>query len=272
MRLDQALPGKIPENVSTETVDAGGVPAEWVTIAGVSNDHVMLYLHGGGYVFGGPDSHRDLAWRLAKECGIRVLVADYRLAPEHPFPGAVDDATACYRWLLAEGYIADNLVVAGDSAGGGLSVALMVNLRNLGLPLPKAAVLISPWTDLSGSGESMKTNADADPMLAPAAIDRFARYYLGDRDPQAPLASPVFADLSALPPMFVLVGSTEVLLSDSERLVERVNEAGGKASLDIWPRMPHVFPLLAGLIPEGRKAVSDIGEFVRGALGTSAVN
>lgn len=263
---------KLPKEVVTERIDAGGVPAEWVDWPGAADDAVMLYLHGGGYVFGGPDSHRDLAWRLAKEAGLRVLVADYRLAPEHQFPAAVDDATACYRFLLEQGFTPDRIVVAGDSAGGGLAAALIVNLKNLGMALPAATLLISPWVDLAKTGASLYENADKDAMLSPEAITRFADFYLGDTNPKAPLASPIFADLTEFPPTLVLVGSTEVLLSDSQTLVEKINASGGSAQLEIWPKMPHVFPLLAAIIPEGRKAVVQMGEFVRSHLNTVALD
>lgn len=263
--------GKTPEEVSIEEVDAGGVQAEWVCWPGSSDDSALVYFHGGGYVFGSPAGHRDLAWRLSKEGGVRVLMVDYRLAPEHRFPAAVDDATAAYRWVLDQGIDPQKIMVGGDSAGGGLSAALMVNLKNLGIPQPKAAVLLSPWLDLTGSGETMTTNEDKDAMLTSEAIRRFTGFYLGEgTDPKAPLASPIFADLSGLPPMYIVVGDSEVLLSDSERLAEKLREAGGEVKLDVWPKMPHVFPILARLIPEAKKAVSDIAEYVRGHLGTQA--
>ncbi len=262
-QMSGSIGPKLPAEVNVETVDAGGVDAEWVRWSESDGDAVLLYLHGGGYVFGGPDGHRDLAWRLAKEGNISVLVVDYRLAPEHPFPAAVDDATASYKWLLGNGYSAEKILVAGDSAGGGLSVALMLNLKNLGLPLPVAAALISPWTDLAATGESVAANAEADSMISPEALEKFADLYLGDRDPKAPLASPLYGDLTDLPPMMVVVGSIEVLLSDSERLVERINDAGGTASLSVWPGMPHVFPILAARVPEARQAVTEISDFLR---------
>jgi acetyl esterase/lipase len=263
---------KIPESVKFTPVDAGGVPAEWVEWQGAPEDSVILYFHGGGYVFGDPDSHRDIAWRLGKESGSKVLVVDYRLAPEHRFPAAVDDAAASYRWLLQQGFAPDRIAVAGDSAGGGLAVALMVTLKNFGIDLPKVAVLMSPWVDLAMTGTSMVDNAKSDVMLSPEAISIFASYYLGDTNPKAPLASPVFADLSGLPPTLVLVGSKEVLLSDSETLVEKINTAGGDARLSVWPKMPHVFPILASVIPEGKKAVLDMADFLRIHLGTTRLD
>jgi len=269
VRQSPSLPGsKTPKDVTVAPVDAGSVPAEWITPDNPADGDALLYLHGGGYVFGGLDSHRDIACRLAQAAGVRVLLLDYRLAPENRFPAAVEDATAAYRWLLAGGQAADRLVVAGDSAGGGLSVALMVQLKALELPLPKAAVLMSPWVDLANTGDSVSLHADADAMLSPQAVDKFASLYLDGQDPGDPLASPLYADLSGLPPTQVLVGSEEVLRSDSERLVERINGAGGRAELAVWPKMPHVFPILAGVIPEGRQAVQDMSAFIRTNLST----
>ncbi len=254
--------GRTPREVAIETLDAGGVPAERVRWAGAGGDRVMLYLHGGGYVFGSPDSHRGLAWRLARTCGCDVLMADYRLAPEHPFPAAVDDAFAAYQWLLAQGNDPQHIIVAGDSAGGGLAVALMVKLKEEGVPLPAAAALLSPWTDLTLSGASVQTYAHADAMLSPESLRKFRDLYLGDADPASPLASPLFADLSALPPVYIAVGSTEVLRDDSQRLADALREAGGEVELELWPDMPHVFPLLSSLIPEGQQAIDHIAAFL----------
>lgn len=270
VRQAPSLPGSgVPKDVRIRPVDAGGVCAEWITPEGAAADAALLYLHGGGYVFGGLDSHRDIASRLAMASGVRALLIDYRLAPEHRFPAPVEDATAVYRWLLDSGQAPDRLIVAGDSAGGGLSVALMLNLRALGLPLPKAAVLMSPWTDLANTGESVSRYSAADAMISPQAVKKFADLYLDGQNPEDPLASPHYADLSGLPPVQVLVGSEEVLLSDSERLVEKINAAGGMAEIAVWPKMPHVFPILAGVIPEGRQAIEDMSRFIQGKLGLS---
>lgn len=258
--------GRLPDDVETEAVDAKGVGAEWVRWRGSQNRSVILYLHGGGYVFGGLDSHRGLAWRLAKACDSEVLVVDYRLAPEHLFPAAVEDALASYQWLLAQGVAAERLVVAGDSAGGGLAVALMIKLNELGIPQPKAAILLSPWADLTLSGDSVQTNAKVDAMLSPEALTRFKDLYLGDGDAMSPFASPVFADLSGLPFTYVVVGSEEVLRDDAERLVENIVGAGGQAQIEVWPKMPHVFPLLAAMIPEGIKAIEDIAGVIKDQL------
>lgn len=260
--------GKLPVGVNVEPVDADGVDAEWVSGSADSNDDgIILYLHGGAYVFGTPESYRNLTSRIARETGMKVLVVDYRLAPEHPFPAAVDDATVAYKWLLAQDHAPERIIVMGDSAGGGLATALMVNLKNLGLSLPGAAVLMSPWCDLSLSGASMQLNEKADVMLSADSLSRFAGDYLVDTNPRAPLASPLFADLSAFPPTLVIVSSSEVLLSDSETLVEKINTTGGQARLSVWKNMPHVFPMLAGTVPEATQAIVEIGSFVRDQFG-----
>lgn len=258
--------GRTPAEVITEAVDADGVTAEWVRWRGARNDAVILYFHGGGYIFGGLDSHRGLAWRLAKASDSEVLAVDYRLAPEHSFPAAVEDAVASYQWVVDQGISAERVIVAGDSAGGGLAAALMVKLKELGLAQPKAAVLLSPWVDLTLSADSVRQNARKDAMLSPEALSKFTSLYLGDADPTSPLASPVFADLSGLPPTYVVVGSDEVLRDDSERLVGNIRDAGGQANIAVWPKMPHVFPLLAPIVPEGARAIEDIARFMRAQL------
>ncbi len=259
-----ALGAKLPDDLKVESITVGNVPCEWI---GPESDRAIMYLHGGGYVFGGLDSHREIAWRISEASGMRVLNVDYRLAPDNPFPAALEDATECYRWLNEQGYTGDKVAIAGDSAGGGLSLATMMNARSLGMPLPHTAVLLSPWCDLSLSGDSMTTNADADPMLPPSGLDAWVSAYLGDRDRRAPFASPLFGDMTGLPPMMIIVGSTEVLLSDSTRLAEKVKEAGGEALLDVWPNMPHVFPVFASRVPEGKVAITKIGDFLKQRAG-----
>ena len=263
MNSANGLMPKLPKDALVDKVDVEGVPCEWVSADGADSHRVLMYLHGGGYVFGGFDSHRDLAWRLSNASGMRVLLVDYRLAPEHPFPAALEDATACYRWLLAEGYKPGQIVIGGDSAGGGLTLSTMVNLKNLGVEQPAGAILLSPWLDMTGSGSSVAANAKADAMLSPVSLDSFARFYLGELDRKAPLASPLFADLAGLPAMLVHVGSTEILLSDAQRLVENVQNAGGEIALDVWPKMPHVFQLFSGRIPEGKVAIEQLGQFIQ---------
>jgi epsilon-lactone hydrolase len=255
-----ALP---PRGTRTEQVLAGGVPAEWVTTPGAATDRVLLYLHGGSYNAGSPRTHRALAARLSRASGARALTPDYRLAPEHRFPAAVEDATAVYRWLLANDIRPERIVVAGDSAGGGLALALAVALRDAGEPLPAAVGCISPWTDLAGTGASMVTRAKADPILSPSANTPEARCYLGDADLRTPLASPLYADLHGLPPLLLQVGDDEILLDDSTRLAERAREAGVEVRLAVWPGMWHVWHAFAPFVPEAQRAIDELGAFVR---------
>jgi len=270
LRDASRLRPEIPGDVIIEPLNVSGISAEWISLEQSDAQRVLLYFHGGGYVIGGLDGFRDVAWRLSRASGLKVLLVDYRLAPENPFPAAVEDAIACYRWLLDEGYQARHIVIGGDSAGGGLTIATLVNLKNLGLSQPSGAILISPWVDLSVSGESMAVNEVADPMLSRAILDHWAELYLGELDRKAPLASPLFADLSELPPVMVHVGSTEVLLSDAERLVEKIIKTGGEAVLEVWPKMPHIFQVFASRIPEGKEAIGKLGVFLNNRTAAAA--
>jgi len=244
-------------------LNAGGVTAEWVTAEGVSDGRVVLYLHGGGYIIGSPRTHRPLMAELSQASKGRVLGLDYRLAPEHTFPAPVEDSVAAYRWLLNEGYDPARIAVAGDSAGGGLTVAMMVQSRYLGLPMPGAAVCISPWVDMEGLGESMETRAAADPMVGKENLMVSAKTYLGGSNPRAPLAAPLYADLRGLPPMLIQVGDAEVLLDDSTRLAGIAREAGVEVEMDVWDDMIHVWHLFAPILPEGKQAISQAGEFIK---------
>ena len=244
-------------------VNAGGVTAEWVTAEGAPESRVVLYLHGGGYIIGSTRTHRPLMAELSQASGARVLGLDYRLAPEHPFPAPIEDAVAAYRWLLNEGYDPARIAVAGDSAGGGLTVAALVQIRYVGLPMPGAAVCISPWVDMEGLGESMETRADADPMVGKEGLLLSAKTYLGGSDPRAPLAAPLYADLRGLPPTLIQVGDAEVLLDDSTRLAGIAREAGVHVEMDVWDDMIHVWHLFAPILPEGRQALSQAGEFIK---------
>lgn len=265
-RLD-ALPdpSNFPAGTRVERTTAGGRPAEWLVPPDAATDRVVLFLHGGAYCIGSCASHRELAARLAGAAGARALVVEYRLAPEHRFPAAVDDAVAAYRWLLASGVAPGRIALAGDSAGGGLAMAALVALRDAGEPLPAGAALISPWADLSGASPSLQTRAAADPWLTPARLTQRAGLYLGDADPCAPLASPVYADLRGLPPLLILVGSDEILLDDAARLAERARAAGVPVSLAVYEGMWHVWPLWAADLPEGERAVGQLGAFIRQA-------
>ena len=236
---------------------------EWVTAAGTEAERTILYLHGGGYVIGSPATHRGLAERLSKAAAARVLVIDYRLAPENPFPAAVEDAATAYRWLLASGTEAGKIAVAGDSAGGGLTAATLVALREAGDALPAAGVCISPWVDMEGIGESMTARAGLDPMVQKEGLLGMAGLYLQGADPRSPLAAPLYANLDGLPPLLVQVGTSETLYDDATRLADRAKAASVDVTLEPWDEMIHVWHLFAEALPEGQKAIDRIGEFVR---------
>ena len=246
-----------------EKVDAGGVPAEWVAAPGCDAQRAVLFLHGGGYVIGSINTHRRLAYDISAASGARVLVIDYRLAPEHPFPAAVDDATKAWRWLLQQGLSPNRLAIAGDSAGGGLTIATLVNLRDQKLGLPACAVAISPWVDLEGVGNSMTARTAQDPMVQKDGLLWMAGLYLGGKNAKTPLAAPLHAELKGLPPILVQVGTAETLLDDATRLAEKLHAAGGDVRLAIWPNMLHVFPLFAPILSEGRDGCLEIGAFIR---------
>jgi acetyl esterase/lipase len=246
-----------------EKADAGGVPAEWVTAPGCDPGRAVLYLHGGGYVIGSINTHRRLAYDISAASGARVLVIDYRLAPEHPFPAAVDDAATAWRWLLQQGFATSRLAIAGDSAGGGLTLATLVNLRDQKLGLPACAVAISPWVDLEGVGNSITARAAQDPMVQKDGLLWMAGLYLNGKDAKTPLAAPLHAELKGLPPILVQVGTAETLLDDATRLAEKLHADGVDVRLAIWPNMLHVFPLFAPILSEGRDGCLEIGSFIR---------
>jgi epsilon-lactone hydrolase len=253
----------LPPDVTADPVRVNGVAAEWVATPDVDPRRVVLYLHGGAYVLGSVNTHRDLAGRISRAAGARVLNADYRLAPEHPHPAAVEDAIAAYRWLIDQGHAAKQLAVAGDSAGGGLTIATLVAIRDQGLPLPAAGICLSPWVDLEGTGDSMTSKAAADPMVQREHLVRMAALYLGTHAPRTPLAAPLYADLSGLPPLYIQVGTAETLLDDSNRIAERARRAGVDVTLEHWEDMIHVFQAFAPMLPEGQQAVDKIGEYLR---------
>ena len=246
-----------------EKVDAGGVPAEWVMAPGCDTGRAILYLHGGGYAIGSLNTHRRLAYDISAASAAKVLLIDYRLAPEHPFPAAVDDAAAAWRWLLQQGFATNRLAIAGDSAGGGLTIATLVNLRDKKLGLPACAVALSPWVDLEGLGNSITTRAAQDPMVQKDGLLWMAKLYLNGKDPRTPLAAPLHAAMKALPPVLIQVGSAETLLDDAIRIAEKMHAAGVDARLAIWPNMLHVFPLFAPVLSEGRDGCIEIGSFIR---------
>ncbi|MGE5148481.1 MAG: alpha/beta hydrolase [Rhodospirillaceae bacterium] len=249
-----------------EKVDVDGVPAEWVSAADVDVGHAVLYLHGGGYAIGSLNTHRRLAFDISAASRARVLLLDYRLAPEHPFPAAVDDAATAWRWLLKQSFAANKLAIAGDSAGGGLTIATLVNLRDQKLGLPACAVAISPWVDLEGVGTSMTARSAQDPMVQKAGLTWMADMYLAGKDARAPLAAPLHADLKDLPPVLVQVGTAETLLDDATRIAERLHSAGGEVKLSVWPNMLHVFPLFAPILSEGRDGCLEIGQFIKARM------
>ena len=254
-------PKKLPAEVMSERVESGGVSGSWLWKKNADTSKIVLYLHGGGYVFGGYGSHGEIASEMADIVGGRALLLEYRLAPEHPFPAAFNDALFSYRWLLEKGYKSEDIFLAGDSAGGGLAVSLLLALKKNGLPLPKAVCLFSPWVDLTCAAASIDSNALSDCMLSPGALKRFRKHYLGEADPLDERASPIFGDLSGLPPTYVAVGGEEILLDDSKQLVTKIRSFGGRAELSIWHKMPHVFPIFSSVIPEGRLALKEFASF-----------
>ncbi len=253
---------RVPADIICEKVSAGGVNAEWIAAPGATADRVILYLHGGGYVLGSVNTHRAMISRIARASNARALAIDYRLAPEHPFPAAVEDTIAAYRWLLAEGYQPRKIVIAGDSAGGGLTIAALLAIRDAGLSMPAGVVPISPWTDLEGTGESVRTRAAKDVMVTQDNLASSAKQYYGTHDPKDPLVSPLHANFRGLPQMLIQVGDAEILLDDATRVAARAKAAGVQVELEVWDEMPHVWHVFAKLLPEGQQAIDKIGRFV----------
>lgn len=253
--------------VDREEAQLAGVDVDWLKPKDARQDKVLFYLHGGAYVLGSRRTHRQLVSHMAREAGIIAVVPEYRLAPEHPFPAGIDDAVAVYRALLEQGYKPEDIVISGDSAGGGLSMATLLSLRHAGVPLPAAAVLLSPFLDVTGSGESVTTRADQDPWFEASDMEVVARYYCADESKwRDPLVSPVFANVAGLPPMLIQVGDDEILLSDSTRLADKLEAAGIDVELEVWPDMWHVFQLFIGKMPESRRAVAGIGQYIKKKL------
>ncbi len=255
-----------PKGVSRRETAIGGVPSECHVVSGCSPDRTILYLHGGAFVSGSPRTHRGIAGRLARAAAARVVVPEYRLAPEHPFPAAVEDAAAVYRGLLARGARPERLAIAGESAGGNLVFALLLKLKEEGAPLPGAAVAMSPFVDMTGEAESLRTNAERDPLLHVDGFPTVVNAYAPGRDPTDPLLSPLYGDLKGLPPCLILCGSDEILLDDAVRMRDALLAAGVEAELEIWPEMPHAWPVFARLIPEGGSAIGRMASFLRARL------
>ncbi len=254
----------MPAGVHAEMVTIGGMRAELIRAEAPRSELTLLYLHGGAYSAGSINTHRSLVGRISLAAGIQAYLPEYRLAPEHPFPAAIDDAVAAYRGLLARGVDPASLVVGGDSAGGGLTLALMLRLKELDLPLPLRIVLLSPWTDLTGSGGSVVDRAEADPWLDAESLRPAALVYLGEADPTNPLASPLFGDLVSVPPSLIVVGGDEILLDDSVRLNSALTEVGSPSRLLIAEGMWHVYPAFPGM-PEAERAIEEIARFLEEA-------
>jgi monoterpene epsilon-lactone hydrolase len=264
-QMETMLVFPVADDVRCEEVDAGGVPGEWITTPGAADDRVVYYFHGGGYVMCSVNTHREMISRLSRATGARALAINYRLAPEDPFPAPVVDAVAGYKWLLSVGIKPERIVIAGDSAGGGLTVATMVALRDAEVPLPAAGICLSPWADMACTG--MAKMEPREGGMEYQGILQMAKTYVGEADLKTPLASPVYADLAGLPPLLIQVGGDEELINDSILLEERAKQCGVDATLETWEDMFHVWHMYAPMLPEGQQAIDRIGEFVREKMG-----
>jgi monoterpene epsilon-lactone hydrolase len=253
----------LPADVRTEQVDANGVPAEWTMTPSANADRVIMFLHGGAYISGSIASHRHVMAELGREAEARTLALGYRLAPEYPFPAALDDALAGYRFLLSSGFDPAGLTLAGESAGGGLAIATLLSLRDAGAPLPGSVWCSSPWVNLEMSGATMASKAAVDPLIQKPYLVETAAAYLHGADPRSPLVSPIHGDLHGLPTMLIQVGSAETLLSDSIRLAAVAGEADVNVTLQVWPGMIHAWHLFYPQLAEGRRALAAVGAFIR---------
>ena len=254
---------KPPADIDFRSERIDGIPCLWVKAMGAEPEKLILYLHGGGYIFcSAHTTHKDILWRLSVASKCRVIAPDYRLAPEHPYPAALEDSIKVYRWLLEQGYKPENIVIAGDSAGGGLTYGTVLKIRDIGLPLPAATVAMSPWTDLAVTGESVITNLKRDALIPGDGLPEGAQYYLAGASTRDPYASPLYGDPTGLPPTLIQVSKDEVLLDDSRRLAAKYRAAGVPCELELWDDMPHVWQTLAMFIPEGKTAINRIGAFI----------
>ncbi len=257
----------LPEGCEKVELSIGGIPTEKLTPAGADQTKALLFLHGGGYCVGSPKSHRGLAARLATEINAPALVPDYRMAPEHPFPAAVEDAVACYRHLLDEGVAPGRIAIAGDSAGGGLTLATALAIRAHGLPQPGCLFAISPWANLAQQGAAYEALAGIDPMLTKAGLDEFATTYLNGHDVSDPLASPALADYHGIAPLLIHAGGAEILASDAAAVAEKAGLAGVDVRLEIWPEMIHVWHAFFNFLSAGRRAISEASAWMNQKLG-----
>jgi epsilon-lactone hydrolase len=256
-------PIPLPEGTRVESVDVDGIPASWIYPPDADAERVVLYFHGGAYILGSLTSHRDLVARLSAAANVRSLLIDYRLAPEHVFPAALDDALTSYRWLLARGTKPEHIVLAGDSAGGGLILALLQQVRDKSIPMPAGAVLLSPWTDMVGTVESRTAYEAVDPIFSGKMINFLASFYVGTEDAHNPLISTINADLHDFPPLLIEVGHDEVLLDDALYIAEHAKVAHVPVELTVRDDMWHVFQQFASCLPEGQQSLENIGRFIR---------
>lgn len=256
-----------PEGVTYAEVDAGGVPALWCLPEGCAEDRVVMYFHGGGYVVGSMYATRKLAGHIARAAGTRALVIDYRLSPENPHPAPVEDAAIAYRWLLDEGIQPEHIATTGESAGGHLCTTMVLKLRDDGDPLPAAMMPMSPWYDMELTGDSLDSNASSDALVHRGLVEMMANAFLGDGSAKDPLANPLYADLTGLPPVLIHVSEHEALLDDTRRFAADAEEAGVDVTVETEPEMQHVYPYLAGRAPEADRAVERMGEWVRPKVG-----
>jgi len=254
----------IPKDVDVDRFEIDGLAAAWIAPADAGADKVILHFHGGGYVIGGINAHIMMCVPMARSINMKILLTAYRVAPEHPFPMALEDGIKMYRWLLEQGYRSNDIIISGDSAGGGLALAITLSLRGNNEPLPVAAILISPWTDLTLSGESHITNADSDVVLTMDVLKEWASAYTYESNWRNPLVSPIYADFHGFPPLFIQVSDDEILLDDAKALAEKAQTDGVDVTLKIWSGLWHVWHTAGTMIPESKKTYDEIGQFLEG--------